>query len=179
MRQIAVAGQMAFGIRLAISLVIQPPEGRGQSAERPCQPKLGAEDAIHKTQLGLAGKRQAAFGFRLDFRERRSDRQAERDRCGASCNPQTPGRQPDTRRRTPGVPSRWPLARVSRPRHHERDRRTRRCALDSASGRVSRPGHIRVGRSDIPLCSCRSADRQERPTRHSRNTTHRSCRIRG
>ena len=69
MRQVAVAGQMPFGIRLAISLVIQPPEGRGESAERPCQPKLGAEDVIHVTQLGLAGKRQAPFGFRLDFRK--------------------------------------------------------------------------------------------------------------
>jgi hypothetical protein len=70
---------MKLNITLVISLVIQPPEGRGESAERPCQPNLGAEDAIHNTELSLAGKSQAAFGFRLGFRERRSDRQAERE----------------------------------------------------------------------------------------------------
>ena len=110
---------MELSITLVISLVIQPPEGRGESAERPCQPKLGAEDAIHKTQLGLAGKSQAAFGFRLDFRERRSDRQAERERCGEAV----------TRKRQfagpiEGVerPAHQVLAagRVFRPRHHER-----------------------------------------------------------
>ena len=110
---------MALGITLVISLVIQPPEGRGQSAERPCQPKLGAEDAIHKTQLGLAGKRQAAFGFRLDFRERRSDRQAERDRCVAAV---TRKRQVADPIRGVERPAHQVLAagRVFRPRHHER-----------------------------------------------------------
>ncbi len=59
---------------------------------------------MDKTQLGLAGKSQAAFGFRLYFRERRSDRQAERDRCVAAvtCKRQVAG----------------PIRGVERPSYH-------------------------------------------------------------
>src|SRR6185295_10244318 len=113
----AVAGQMELNITLVISLVIQPPEGRGESAKRPCQSKLGAEDAVHNTESGVSGKSQAAFGFRLNFRERRSDRQAERERCGEAVarKRQFAGPMKGVER-----PALLILAagRVFRPRHH-------------------------------------------------------------
>src|SRR5258708_38891858 len=78
--QIWVAGKMAFGSALVISVMIQPPKCGSQSAERPGQPELRAAGRTNTTQLGLAGKGHSAFGFRLDFRERSSYRQTHRDR---------------------------------------------------------------------------------------------------
>jgi len=68
--QIGFARQLAFGIELAISLVIEQPENRVQTAQRSYQPQLRAARGVHKTHLGLAGKGHAGLGLLLHLCER-------------------------------------------------------------------------------------------------------------
>ena len=74
-----LSGQTTFGVELAVILVIQAPERRGQPTQSQDQAELRSAELDDQAETHPLGKCEAVFAFRLHFREWIPGRQTNRD----------------------------------------------------------------------------------------------------
>jgi hypothetical protein len=77
--QIGAVCQTTFSVRLAVVLMIQAPERRGQPTQSEDQPELRSAELDDKAETHPLGEREAVLAFRLYFCEWVPGREANRD----------------------------------------------------------------------------------------------------
>ncbi len=77
--QIGAVRQTTFGVKLAVVLMIQAPERRGQPTQREDQAELRSAELDDKAETYPPGKCETVLAFRLHFGEWVPGRKANRD----------------------------------------------------------------------------------------------------
>ena len=77
--QIGAVRQATFGVKLAVVLMIQAPERRGQPTQSENYAELCSAELDDKAETHSPGEREAVLAFRLHFGEWVPGREANRD----------------------------------------------------------------------------------------------------